>query len=393
MNSTFSGAGFSFPQDLPDVTFADANPQAIISRMVKDTEAAIYAATGATKTIYPGDPERLLLNPSAYELSVAYAAMDFTGKMNLLKYAVGEYLDNIGAWHGVTRLGMAFSQMYQRFYAEPGLSFAVTIPKGVRVSPDGKLFFATQQAVTIPAAADSAERPFADVLVKCLVAGAATNGFLPGQVSTLVDPQPYVAETTNLEKSALGTDVESDDRYRLRIFLAPEGFSVAGPEGAYIFHTLSASGAIADVAVTSPQPCYISVYPLLTGGELPNESVLDLVNAALSPRDVRPLGDRVSVLVPPEKTYAIAGTYYISKKDSGSEAAIQKAVAQAGTAYALWQKSMLGRDIVPDELISRVRAAGAKRLTLDSPLFSPVAEHEVARASAINLAYGGLENE
>ncbi|MFL8014154.1 baseplate assembly protein, partial [Xanthomonas vasicola] len=47
---------------------------------------------------------------------------------------------------------------------------------------------------------------------------------------------------------------ESDVDFRRRIQLAPEGFSVAGPEGAYIYHVLSASADVMDASATSPAP-------------------------------------------------------------------------------------------------------------------------------------------
>lgn len=37
---------------------------------------------------------------------------------------------------------------------------------------------------------------------------------------------------------------EEDDRFRRRIQLALEGYSTAGPAGAYLFHAFSASGRI-----------------------------------------------------------------------------------------------------------------------------------------------------
>lgn len=47
-------------------------------------------------------------------------------------------------------------------------------------------------------------------------------------------------------------DSESDDAFRARAALAPEGYSVAGPVGAYKFHALSAHGDIKDVAAWNP---------------------------------------------------------------------------------------------------------------------------------------------
>jgi len=48
--------------------------------------------------------------------------------------------------------------------------------------------------------------------------------------------------------------MESNDDYRRRIVLAPEGFSVAGPVGAYVYHALSADPDVLDASATSPEP-------------------------------------------------------------------------------------------------------------------------------------------
>lgn len=49
--------------------------------------------------------------------------------------------------------------------------------------------------------------------------------------------------------------LEEDDRYRARLALAPEAFSTAGPEGAYVFHTVELDGVqdIADAAAYSEE--------------------------------------------------------------------------------------------------------------------------------------------
>jgi len=60
---------------------------------------------------------------------------------------------------------------------------------------------------------------------------------------------------------------ETDASFRGRIQLAPEAFSVAGPEGAYQFHALSASATIADVSVASPTPGDVVVTVLATYGD------------------------------------------------------------------------------------------------------------------------------
>lgn len=89
---------------------------------------------------------------------------------------------------------------------------------------------------------------------------------------------------------------ESDEALRARRQLAPEALTVAGSIGAYQFHALAASVQVKDVGVTSPAPSDIVVTILSTIGDgVANTGLLDIVRAALSDKQVRPLGDRVTV--------------------------------------------------------------------------------------------------
>lgn len=70
--------------------------------------------------------------------------------------------------------------------------------------------------------------------------GAIANGYKAGDISTIVDPIAYVATMVNLTETEGGADRESDEDFRERIRLAPEHFSVAGPDGAYEYWTKTA---------------------------------------------------------------------------------------------------------------------------------------------------------
>ncbi|WP_245892339.1 baseplate assembly protein, partial [Novosphingobium guangzhouense] len=56
------------------------------------------------------------------------------------------------------------------------------------------------------------------------------------------------------ESQGVAAVMESDTEFRRRMVLAPEGYSVAGPEGAYLFHALSADAEVLDATATSPSP-------------------------------------------------------------------------------------------------------------------------------------------
>lgn len=76
-------------------------------------------------------------------------------------------------------------------------------------------------------------------------------------------------------------------------------------------------------------------------------------------------------------------------------AQVTSAVVQAVEEYRQWQQTKIGRDLNPDELIKRIRNAGAKRVEITSPVFTEVTKSQVAQcpASDVTITYGGVEDE
>lgn len=112
---------------------------------------------------------------------------------------------------------------------------------------------------------------------ECTTAGTIGNDWLAGQISKLVDPLPWVSKVENITTSSGGIDIETDDNYRERIRQAPEKFSVAGPSGAYEYWARTAHQSIIDVSIISPAPGEVEIRPLLEGGEIPGQEILDAV--------------------------------------------------------------------------------------------------------------------
>ena len=104
---------------------------------------------------------------------------------------------------------------------------------------------------------------------------------------------------------------ESDEDFRRRIQLGPEGFSVAGPEGAYVFHALSADPRALDASATSPDPGEVVVSVLSREADgTASQGLLDIVEAKLSADDVRPLTDHVSVKSATIINYTVDATLF-----------------------------------------------------------------------------------
>lgn len=367
---------------LPDINFVETNPQAIIDDIISGYEAL------AGVTLAQADPRRLFLLSLAYIIVQQRQQIDAAGKSTTLYYAQGDYLDHIGISRMLERQQAEGAVTTVRFTLSAAQPNATGIPQGTRVTHDGDLFWATTQAAFIPAG-----QVTVDVPAQALTPGSEANGLAVGVIDELVDPIPFVASVSNTVITQGGHDRESDDAYRERIYRAPGGFSTAGPEEAYKFWARTASGAISDVYAGTPTPGVAEIVPLLEGGVIPGQAILDAVEAALSPIHIRPLTDSVVVSAPVAVDYTVDITYYIRTVDQGSIDTIQARVEAAVAEYVAWQRARLGRDINPDELIRLVKQAGAKRLTVAHPAFTPIDKKEVAQEIAVHARFGGVEDE
>ena len=168
---------------------------------------------------------------------------------------------------GVIRIQPQPARTTVRFGVDEALAFAVPIPAGTRVTTQsGGVMFATLSDAVLPAG-----ELFVETSAKATEAGASGNGLLPGQICRLVDPLPYITRVSNVATTLSGCDEEGDERFRDRIRMAPESFSVAGPNGAYEARVKAVSADISAVSVTSPTPGIVDIRFVLTDGELPDE--------------------------------------------------------------------------------------------------------------------------
>lgn len=115
--------------------------------------------------------------------------------------------------------------------------------------------------------------------------------------------------------------MEPDGDLRRRRILAVEALSVAGPEGAYVFHALSAHPHVSDVGVYGPEAeiedpespgefltgdgRVLVVIMSSQGTGAPTTQVTDAVTTKLSAKDIRPLTDKVTVRAAAIDEYAL----------------------------------------------------------------------------------------
>jgi phage-related baseplate assembly protein len=180
--------------------------------------------------------------------------------------------------------------------------------------------------------------------------------------------------------------LEADDRFRRRIQLSLEGFSTAGPEGAYIFHTLTASAAVKDVAVESPTPSAITVTILsTTGNGTASDELKAAVATALAVEDTVPLGDRVTVVGAEVVEYVIDAKLILYP---GPDAAVVEAAALAGGQDMTAKRHRIGEGVPDSAIKAALHAAGVKEVIVNEPAGGagvPVTAGQAAYCTAINL--------
>lgn len=182
---------------------------------------------------------------------------------------------------------------------------------------------------------------------------------------------------------------ESDNDFRRRIQLSLEGFSTAGPEGAYIFHALSADGDVLDASATSSSPGDVTISVLSRSGDgTANQTLLDAVDAVLSADDVRPLTDNVTVASASIINYAVTADLYFF---AGPDRAVVMAQAQSNIETYTATQHRLGLDITLSGIYAALHVAGVQRVELVSPAVDIVVDRQSAGyCTAITLTDGGL---
>ncbi|SAL03110.1 baseplate assembly protein [Caballeronia fortuita] len=159
--------------------------------------------------------------------------------------------------------------------------------------------------------------------------------------------------------------MESDDDYRARIQMSPEGYTNAGSIGAYTFFALSADGMVLDVSVTVPQPGTVMVSVLSRDGDgTAAQPLIDTVTAALNDEKVRPLCDTVLVQSAAILNYSINATLEIyASVDKDAVLAIAQANAQdyANSVHKCGQAPTLAG------VYAALFVTGVQNVTLNAP--------------------------
>lgn len=206
--------------------------------------------------------------------------------------------------------------------------------------------------------------------VKTTLATYAGHAFMAGPLDeiTLV-----VKANADAERAILLTDYDyTYEDYLLNIRLYG---SLADAENIYV------------EVVKTHEGC-IELVPLLKGGQIPDEAMLEKVLETVNAADVRAMTDHVTVVAPEVIPYDVELVYYCTPDTEAEVIANVEYTDGAINRFSEWQSAALGRDINPDKLRALILApnwaanlTGAIRVDIVQPAHTELTDTQVAKFS------------
>lgn len=420
-----------------DIDFLEIDSGKILDDILNQLEQ------GVSEPLYPGDERRIFGEALAMVINAQYQTINDGCRQRLLRYARGDVLDALGENRGVSRIRPTPAETILQFSVENVLTMNVIIPAGIRVTGPDNLFFKTTQTVVLQAG-----KKTVNAQAESIDGGSQYNEIAIGKLDTIVDKSEIarVSGVTNLVETFGGGDIEDDEALRERIRTA-ENAASCGTESSYRYWTISANAKIVDAAVLASEEIVrvektakdakvylcapdlipgtlkvdcsysvlstdddglvtlavdptittvtcsyrrkkdgvVTIMPILAGGEIPDDNVLDDVREVLNRPEVKPLTDKIEVLAPKTVPYDIELEYWTTSLD---EAEVVQAIEGSGGViddYIFWQDST-SQDINPDQLAKRVLCphtggTGATRARVILPVYRELDKTEVAKWS------------
>ncbi|NFE73383.1 hypothetical protein FDC27_05140 [Clostridium botulinum] len=380
------------------INFIDINPKAVYDDVIKKVENELG------ETLHEGDERKMFIKSLMPIIMGIKNDINDTGNQNFLENARDEKEDAIAeSYFNTKRLQPKKASCKGRAVLSDVQKDDITIPKGTKITSDGIRYFELKNDYIVKAGEKEV-----DVKLISTSTGAKFNGIEVGKINHIVEPISYVSEIYNTDISKEGADLEDNKSYRERARLEMESKSCAGPEGAYEYYAYSADNSITAVKITSPTPGTVKILVVVDNGEIPSQDVLDKVYEECSPRDRRPLTDKVETGTPEVVKYDIELTYYLDSNFPTYEGKWRKAIEGENLDYEdgairtfiNWQQEDIGRSINVEELKYQIlnsstyeadnrTLSGVRKLLITAPGYDDITETQIAKVKNITVKYGG----
>ncbi|MBN1071141.1 hypothetical protein DVV81_08155 [Clostridium botulinum] len=382
------------------INFVNINAESVYKDILSNVEKELG------ENLHEGDERKLFIKSLMPIIMGIKNDINDTANQNFLENSRDEKLDAIGESYFFTkRLQPTKSLCPGRAVLSEIQKQDVTIPAGTKITSDGIRFFEVKDDYTIKTGEKEG-----DLKLISTSTGKKYNGIEIGKLNHIVDPIAYVSEIYNTEISKGGSNLEQNSSYRERARLEMESKSCAGPDGAYEYYAYSADNSITGVKVISPSPGVVKILVVVDNGEIPSQEILNKVYKECSPKDRRPLTDKVEVGTPDVIEYDIELTYYLDKNFLTQEGKWRKSIEGEKLNYEdgsirnfiNWQQEEIGKSINVEELKYQILnsasynindriLSGVRRLIVSKPGYDEIKENEIAKVKNITVKYGGME--
>lgn len=143
-----------------------------------------------------------------------------------------------------------------------------------------------------------------------------------------------------------------------------------------------ASAESVNITINQEMAGKVLIVPILKGGVIPDEDVLNKISEICSADDVRPMTDLVEVRAPEQVKYDIEIVYYTSGDEESDCVNTIEGTGGSLEQYIEWQGTKMGRDINPDKLRSLCLApasgTGCHRIEVVSPSHTTIGRTQIA---------------
>ncbi|MBS5982284.1 baseplate J/gp47 family protein [Clostridium butyricum] len=380
------------------INFVNINAETVYEEIVRNIESDLG------EKLHEGDEKKLFIKSLMPIIMALKNDINDTANQNFLENSREEKTDAIAnSYFDTKRLKPTKASCPGKAVLSEVQKKDILIPSGTKITSDGIRIFEIKENYIVKAGQKEV-----DVKLVSTSTGEKYNGILAGKINHIIDPIAYVSEIYNTEISKEGSDIEDDKSYRERARLEMESKSCAGPEGAYEYYAYSADNSISAVKVVSPSPGTVRILVVVDNGESPSDEILKKVYDECSPRDRRPLTDKVETGTPEIVEYDIELIYYLDKNFPTYEGKWRKAIEgenfdyESGSirTFINWQQEDIGRSINVEELKFQIlnsatyeadnrTLSGVRKLIINSPGYDNIEENQLAKVKNINVTYGG----
>lgn len=380
------------------INFVNINAETVYEEIVRNIESDLG------EKLHEGDEKKLFIKSLMPIIMALKSDINDTANQNFLENSREEKTDAIAnSYFDTKRLKPTKASCPGKAVLSEVQKKDILIPSGTKITSDGIRIFEIKENYIVKAGQKEV-----DVKLVSTSTGEKYNGILAGKINHIIDPIAYVSEIYNTEISKEGSDIEDDKSYRERARLEMESKSCAGPEGAYEYYAYSADNSISAVKVVSPSPGTVRILVVVDNGESPSDEILKKVYDECSPKDRRPLTDKVETGTPEIVEYDIELIYYLDKNFPTYEGKWRKAIEgenfdyESGSirTFINWQQEDIGRSINVEELKFQIlnsatyeadnrTLSGVRKLIINSPGYDNIEENQLAKVKNINVTYGG----